>query len=102
MVFDRNLGWYTSEQEADEVGTEIMASLGIGKEPLLAWYESKLDSSNPDKFWGDLITSNADCKELYNNGFLDSNGNEIRIPHRQFYQRTPLGLLQALQFNQRG
>ena len=78
------LGWYTDEQEADELGTEIMAYLGYPTNSIWAYYESKMRSFEPDPFWGEIIQDKEGCIKLFENSFKDENGKLVSVPVGRF------------------
>jgi hypothetical protein len=81
---DQFLGWYTDEQEADELGTEIMAYLGYPTNSIWAYYESRMRSFEPDPFWGAIIQGKDDCIKLFEKSYKDDEGNLVSIPIGRF------------------
>ena len=79
-----HLGWYTDEQEADEVGTELVSYLGMGREHLMSYYVGVIERTQAEKFWGDMIIEPTTCSELYKNGFKNEAGEWITVPIGKF------------------
>ena len=76
-AYDEHLGYYTDEQEADELGTEWLNDLGLNPKSAVETYLSfgKWMASQGSKPSASLLETPAEeCQNLYDNGWLDSAG----------------------------
>jgi hypothetical protein len=81
---DIPLGYYTQEQEADELSMEIMNKLGVEPRYVVETYLelAGLEEGFYREFGIDLYpyaVGFTTCKELYQNGWKDSQGNIVMI-----------------------
>lgn len=97
----KGLGWYTVEQEADELSIEILSLLGV---PLHSAVESnfrflELEEKSGAKFMKDshLVGKipHKRCQELYKNGWKDEAGNPIFVAVGGFVDTHHSGCFRA-------
>ncbi|MEY4631520.1 MAG: hypothetical protein RIQ81_1640 [Pseudomonadota bacterium] len=76
-AFDKRVGYYTQEQEADEVATEWLGEIGIDPKAAAETFLriGKWSESEGSKASASLLETPADhCEKLYQNGWSDDNG----------------------------
>jgi hypothetical protein len=82
LMVDKNVGFYTVEQEADEIGLELGALVGI--DPSAGIDEVLALQKYIDDQWGGFGmaqgTSWADCTKLRERGFKDAGGDWTTVP----------------------
>lgn len=77
LMKERRLGFYTIEQEADEIGLELMAKIGVPPSVSIEDMFGFL-AKYPESSVGG--TDYAECAAQRENGFRDDNGNLVSPP----------------------
>jgi hypothetical protein len=72
LMKERRLGFYTTEQEADELGLELLAKNGVPPSVLMGAMMTFLKLFPAT--WSAGVTNWADCESLRENGFRDGEG----------------------------
>jgi hypothetical protein len=80
LMKERNLGFYSTEQEADEIGLEILANIGVPPNVAIDMMLEALKMST-DNGWNaaDEIAW-AECVALRDQGFRDADGKLVSVP----------------------
>ncbi len=77
QAYDDRLGFYTNEQEADELGAEWLADIGLSPKAAVETYLriGKWSEGEGSKPSASLLETPADeCQKLYENNWMDSAG----------------------------
>ena len=81
-VLDKKLGWYTQEQEADDLALEILASINIDPQVHAAAL-AKIGSEEKTRLGGFEIGM-QECLKLWQSNWRDDQGNPVPVPLGDF------------------
>jgi len=84
QALDEGLGYYTYEQEADELAAEWLALLGFDPRSLLQHLFGLMERLEPLELDTRYDFGFRRCRELYQNGWLDVASQRVRIPIGSF------------------